>query len=118
MNELSGIVNPFGSTIVGDPWRPSPPDVPEIHARVFQTCCSALESVRRQEGSSSVLIHGEPGSGKTHLLARLRQYCRDVEPRVLDPLQPETVFVAVRLQTGSQRLWRHLRRGSVLQCWR
>ncbi|MGO9601030.1 MAG: ATP-binding protein [Isosphaeraceae bacterium] len=113
MSELSGIVNPFRVTIVSDPWRPSPPDVPEIHAKAFQTCCNALESVRRQWGSSSVLIHGEPGSGKTHLLARLRQYCRDVEPRVLDPLQPETVFVAVRLQTGPQRLWRHLRRNFV-----
>jgi hypothetical protein len=113
MNELSGIVNPFRDTIVSDPWRPSPPDVPGIHAKVFQTCCNALESVRRQGKSSSVLIHGEPGSGKTHLLARLRQHCRDVEPRVLDPLQPETVFVAVRLQTGPQRLWRHLRRSFV-----
>jgi hypothetical protein len=110
MNELSGIVNPFRDTIVCDPWRPSPPDVPEIHAKAFHTCRDALESVRRQGKSSSVLIHGEPGSGKTHLLARLRQYCRGIELRVLNPLEPETVFVAVRLQTGPHHLWRHLRR--------
>jgi hypothetical protein len=113
MNELSGIDNPFRDTILNDPWRPSPPDVPEIHAKVFQTCCNVLESVRRQGKTSSVLIHGEPGSGKTHLLARLRRHCRNVEPRVLDPLEPETVFVAVRLQTSPNRLWRHLRQSFV-----
>ena len=113
MKELSGILNPFRNTIVSDPWRPSSTDVPEIHANVFQTCCLALEEVRSKGSSSSVLIHGEPGSGKTHLLARLRLHCKGVEARVVDPIQPETVFVAVRLQTGPQRLWRHLRRSFV-----
>ena len=37
---------------------------------------------------------------------------RALKPAV-DPIQPETVFVAVRLQTGPQRLWRHLRRSFV-----
>src|SRR5271165_616501 len=113
MKELSGILNPFRDTIVSDPWRPSSTDVPEIHAKVFQTCCLALETVRSEGSSSSVLIHGEPGSGKTHLLARLRLHCKGIEARVVDPIQPETVFVAVRLQTGPQRLWRHLRRSFV-----
>jgi len=113
MKELSGILNPFRDTIVSDPWRPSATDVPEIHADVFQTCCLALEEVRSKGSSSSVLIHGEPGSGKTHLLARLRLHCKGVEARAVDPIQPETVFVAVRLQTGPQRLWRHLRRSFV-----
>ena len=113
MKELSGILNPFRNTIVSDPWRPSSTDVPEIHAKVFQTCRLALETVRSKGISSSVLIHGEPGSGKTHLLARLRLHCKGVEARAVDPVQPETVFVAVRLQTGPQRLWRHLRRSFV-----
>ena len=113
MKELSGILNPFRDTIVSDPWRPSATDVPEIHADVFQTCCLALEEVRSKGSSSSVLIHGEPGSGKTHLLARLRLHCKGVEACAVDPIQPETVFVAVRLQTGPQRLWRHLRRSFV-----
>ena len=113
MKELSDILNPFRDTIVSDPWRPSATDVPVIYADVFQTCCLALEEVRSKGSSSSVLIHGEPGSGKTHLLARLRLHCKGVEGRVVDPIQPETVFVAVRLQTGPQRLWRHLRRSFV-----
>ncbi len=113
MKELSGILNPFRNTIVSDPWRPSPTDVPEIHDKVFQKCRLALETVRSKGISSSVLIHGEPGSGKTHLLARLRLHCKGVEARAVDPIQPETVFVAVRLQTGPQRLWRHLRRSFV-----
>ncbi len=113
MKELSGILNPFRDTIVSDPWRPSATDVPEIHADVFQKCCLALEEVRSKGISSSVLIHGEAGSGKTHLLARLRLHCKGVEARAVDPIQPETVFVAVRLQTGPQRLWRHLRRSFV-----
>ncbi len=113
MKELSDILNPFRDTIVSDPWRSSATDVPEIHADVFKTCCLALEEVRSKGSSSSVLIHGEAGSGKTHLLARLRLHCKGVEARAVDPIQPETVFVAVRLQTGPQRLWRHLRRSFV-----
>ena len=113
MKELSDILNPFRDTIVSDPWRPSSTDVREIHADVFQKCCLALKTVRSKGISSSVLIHGEAGSGKTHLLARLRLHCKGVEARAVDPVQLETVFVAVRLQTGPQRLWRHLRRSFV-----
>ena len=76
MKELSGIPNPFRNAIVSDPWRTATTDVPEIHAKVFLTCCSELETVRSQEHSSSVLIHGEPGSGKTHLLSRLRVHSK------------------------------------------
>ena len=113
MNELVGIPNPFRDTIVTDAWSPSSIDVPEIHAKVFKTCCDALETVHREQRSNSVLIHGEPGSGKTHLLARLRLNWLGDGSRGVDPILQEVVFVAVHLHTGPQRLWRYLRRSVV-----
>ena len=110
MDALAGLPNPFRRMIVTDPWQPSGVDVPEIHARAFATCCEALESVRSVGRSYSVLLHGESGSGKTHLLARLRRHWVGNLPHVVDPICPDVVFIAVRLQTGPQRLWRHLRR--------
>jgi hypothetical protein len=110
MDTLGSLPNPFRHAIVTDPWQSPGVDVPEIHARAFAACCKALESVREEARSISVLLHGEAGSGKTHLLARLRRHWTGHPSPGLDPIQPEVVFIAVRLQTGPQRLWRYLRR--------
>jgi hypothetical protein len=113
MDALGRLPNPFRQTIVTDPWQPSGVDVPKIHAGAFETCLAALESVRAEGQSSSVLLHGEAGSGKTHLLARLRRHWTARPGPGLDPSQPEVVFIAVKLQTGPKRIWRYLRRSVV-----
>src|SRR4051812_40856983 len=107
MNALAGIANPFRQTVVTDPWHPAEIDVPAIHASAFESCRRALEWVRSEGRSTSVLLHGEAGSGKTHLLGRLHAHWS-----ANDPAQegPQVVFVAVKLQTGPRRIWRYLRR--------
>ncbi|CAN5917102.1 hypothetical protein BH23PLA1_BH23PLA1_11850 [soil metagenome] len=113
MNELAGIANPFRETVVTDPWHPSKVDVPEIHVEAFAAYRSALETVRSGRRTTSVLLHGEAGSGKTHLLGRFRTFCVREEPHSLDTLSPEVVFVSVKLQTNPNRLWRYLRQSFV-----
>jgi chromosomal replication initiation ATPase DnaA len=99
------VINPFRNTIVADPWNPGIVDVYEINAGAFQLCCQALDRVRAEGRSTSVLLYGEAGSGKTHLLARLRSYLKDQAQLF--------IFVAVRLHTSPNRLWRHIRKSFV-----
>jgi hypothetical protein len=111
-NSLAAIPNPFRSAIVSDPWQPGVVDVPEIHAEAFAACCEALEVVRSQQRSASVLLHGEAGSGKTHLLSRLQAYVTggpSASTQSTLVSAPRAVIVAVRMQTSPRLLWRHLR---------
>jgi hypothetical protein len=109
-NELP---NPFRETVFTDPWQPALADVLDIHKRAFDRCRAELDYVRTQGRSASVLIYGEPGSGKTHLLARVREYLASLSPLPGSSAPPGGVFVAVQLQTSPQMIWRYLRRRLV-----
>jgi hypothetical protein len=97
--ELACVRNPFSSGIVADPWKPLDADVQDIHREAFDLCCRAVEAVRTEHRSYSVLLHGEAGSGKTHLIGRLRRRL----------LEQNVIFVSIQLRTSPQRLWRHVR---------
>ncbi len=104
----SGLRNPFLGNIVDDPWRTASVSVSTIHQAVFDRCWEAVEFVRERSQSASVLIHGEPGSGKTHLLSRLRE--RAAEDNAKPSLEENRhVFISVRLTTSPSRIWRHVR---------
>lgn len=98
--ELRGIPNPFRSGITRDAWDPDWVDVPQIHDKVSREICEEVERIRLQGGSLGVIVFGEPGSGKTHLLNRIRRWC----------LEHGALFSGFRLQCAPQTLWRHLRR--------
>ncbi|MFN0086242.1 MAG: AAA family ATPase [Blastocatellia bacterium] len=99
--------NPFRSSIVADPWILQEIDVPEIHAEAFNQCCMAIDAVRHEKRTSSVLVGGAAGSGKTHLLARLRWHLHQLSS-VKGAAHIEAVFVAVRMQTSARMIWRYL----------
>jgi hypothetical protein len=99
------MINPFRNWIVRDPWTPNERTVPEINLKAFNLCCDALETVRSQGQTASVLLYGEAGNGKTHLLRRLREH--------LNTLPQPHVFVWFRLQPGPNRFWRYLRKSFV-----
>jgi hypothetical protein len=75
-----------------DPWAQDQLDLPALNAHASQAIEDAIEHVRRAARSearalrsSSLAIVGPPGSGKTHLFARLRR-----------KLGPRAVFVSIR----------------------
>lgn len=109
---LAGIANPFRQTIVRDAWE-SLADVPEIHAQAFETCCRAFENVRTSRHCDSVLLHGGAGSGKTHLLNRLRTHWTSSSAGDGSEPMGRCVFLYCRLQTNPHRLWQHLRKTFV-----
>ncbi len=96
------MINPFGNRIASDPWRLEVSDVSEINSDVYRYCLAALERVADGGRSISVLLCGAPGTGKTHLLGRLRTH--------LESSDTLCIFIAVRLQTSPRRFWRNLRR--------
>jgi len=97
------MINPFRDTIVANPWNAVRSNVREINADAFKLCCNVLKKVRNEKRSASVMVLGEPGSGKSHLLSRLQQHLKK------DAIIPH-VYVSVRLQAGPRRFWRHIRR--------
>ncbi|MBN1103230.1 MAG: ATP-binding protein [Deltaproteobacteria bacterium] len=111
-NPLAGIPNPFRQTIVRDAWE-TLEDVSEIHAQAFETCCRAFENVRTFRHCDSVLLHGEAGSGKTHLLSRLQRHWTSSPGQDGSKEMGRCVFLYCRLQTSAQKLWQHLRRTFV-----
>jgi hypothetical protein len=110
MSELDGIENPFRETIVRDAWSFAQVDVPEINRRAHDACLAAFEQVASGLGSTSVLLHGSTGSGKTHLLSRLQDQLVTGAANAKPGAATRCIFVSVKLQTSAQMLWQHLRR--------
>lgn len=104
-------MNPFRDTIVASPWEATRADVPDIHRQVYERCLQGIDQVRRDRASRALLIHGEAGSGKTHLLSRLRARLTPTLPT--DTNRQEYLYVWVRLQTSPRMIWRTLRRTLV-----
>jgi hypothetical protein len=82
----------FFDSIHADPWAQDFLDLPTLNARATAAVEEAVEHVRRTARaeasglrSTSIVILGPPGAGKTHLFARLRR-----------KLGPRGVFVLIR----------------------
>jgi hypothetical protein len=106
---LAPIINPFNESVVSDPWEMLETDVTSVHQSAFERCCQAVRAIRARPRTTSALVYGEAGSGKTHLLARLRAHiAREAEADGPGGLQ-DAVFISVRLQTSARMIWRHLR---------
>ncbi|MDB5386810.1 MAG: hypothetical protein JWM11_2456 [Planctomycetaceae bacterium] len=107
-------MNPFREGIVASPWEATGVDVNSIHDDVFQECLRGIERVRRGHRTASLLIHGEAGSGKTHLLKRLRARLTPQVPPDTD--REDSLYVWVRLQTSPRMIWRTVRR-TLVEDW-
>jgi len=100
------MLNPFRNWIAGDAWELPEADVGDIGAQAFEACRRAIAATVAGQGTTAVLVRGEPGSGKTHLLRRLHAWLAGSA----DARLRETLFVYVRLATTARMVWRHLRR--------
>jgi hypothetical protein len=100
------MLNPFRSWIAGDAWELPEADVGEIGRQAFNACCRAIAATLAEQRTTAVLVRGAPGSGKTHLMRRLRAHLAQSP----DERLRETLFVYIRLSTTPNMIWRHLRR--------
>ncbi|QGJ68619.1 Hypothetical protein PBC10988_2800 [Planctomycetales bacterium 10988] len=110
LKSLKSMPNPFESTVVKDAWQQDTIDVPVIHQAQFQSCQRLIESVSQNGTTESLLIFGETGSGKTHLLRRLRAQLLDSENFNEGPTSSRALFIYMKLQTSPRMIWRALRR--------
>jgi hypothetical protein len=94
--------NPFASAAFGSPWNEAVSDVLGINDGPFRTILNALRQMQAGGRGTSIVVTGEPGSGKTHLLGRLRNSLDR------DPQHP-AIYVYVRCNASAATLWRHLR---------
>ncbi|HYI07505.1 MAG TPA: ATP-binding protein [Thermoanaerobaculia bacterium] len=73
--------NPFLQNRVDTAWdaRPVASDVRAINDEAFQKVLSTINDVRISRQSHGLLLSGQPGSGKTHLLNRVRRWVQQDE---------------------------------------
>jgi hypothetical protein len=104
LSPISLLPNPFARDVVGSPLDDAKADVPRINQAASEKCLKLVDRVAAQQESESLLLFGEPGSGKTHLLSRLRAH--------LDRYQAQrpVLFVSLRMQTSASMIWRFVRR--------
>ncbi|MGA9028492.1 MAG: ATP-binding protein [Steroidobacteraceae bacterium] len=67
-----GTRNPFLLDRVDSAWDGAFTDVDSINQAAFAQCIRTIDTVRDTFQSRGLLLTGEPGSGKSHLLRRLR----------------------------------------------
>lgn len=96
---LQRLPNPFAQGRVDNPWDVETIDVESINASAFKACLDLVRDVRQQRQSHGLLLTGAPGTGKTHLLSRLRS-------RILG--EQSALFVYVLPITAPDRFFRHL----------
>ncbi len=77
--------NPFASVSVGDPLDAASddrfPDVPSINEAAFAAIRDLIaQKADRPWERFAVMVLGEVGEGKTHLMARLRRHSREADP--------------------------------------
>lgn len=95
--------DPFhGNSALKDTTALPPGNVPELHKPALDALTRLVAAARASGGPTSLLVHGEQGSGKTHLIAQLRHDLRG---------DPAAVVVEVSLHGAYPGgLWRHTRK--------
>jgi hypothetical protein len=81
-----------------------PSDVSEIHNAAFRTILRVLDQIRMGSEGTSIVVTGAPGSGKTHLLGRLRNW---IGQSIGEAVQG-TIYIYVRCNASGATFWRHL----------
>jgi hypothetical protein len=108
--------NPFSDPVVRlEHGVPPPPDVAAIHTAARAALRDAIATVASERRAAMVLITGDPGQGKTHLLAQLRQQATTYTFIDVPPLKDAGAPFAHLLRYVVQGLAvaRHLQR----LCW-
>jgi hypothetical protein len=118
MSPLQDLANPFCAFVCGDPWATPDITIPNIHATAYDLSLHLLEQVCRTGKTTSLLVHGPAGIGKTHLIARLRQKFTAPSSAPDPGGQPQVIFCWVRLDNSVGQPWQYLRRSLFIDLLR
>ncbi|MDF1812227.1 MAG: ATP-binding protein [Verrucomicrobiales bacterium] len=95
------VINPFARSILSDPTDIPAVDVKEINQNTYNFLLNEIQKIAESGERNSTIIFGQPGTGKTHLLNRLRRsHSQSCDYHV----------IPVKINTPPERLWRHIRR--------
>jgi hypothetical protein len=67
-------LQPYKDNVIKDPFGNEIIDVESINKSAFDKVINELVAVKKSKESSILILQGEPGSGKSHLLARIYRY--------------------------------------------
>ncbi len=113
MSVRATLPNPFRQRTIDDLWQPPEVDYPSLHQLSFENCCLAFAHLRAASQTSSLLLYGEPGNGKSHLLARmLTRFEQANTDNDFLAAQGWTLF-AINLQTTPKLTWQQLQTALV-----
>ncbi len=101
---LKSGANPFENAFIRTPWDQDFTDVPSINGQATDTILKKLSKIRETGLPQGVLLLGEPGFGKSHLLARLRNLDRT-----------DMVLTFVEPPPSPERVLRHVLRETVVR---
>ena len=74
---LINSLNPFSYNILKNPFQKIPfIDIPSINEAVTKKFHTLLSQLQQTGETTSMLILGQTGVGKTHILRRIKQLCR------------------------------------------
>ena len=108
MSVRATLPNPFRQRTVSDLWQTPEVDSSALHQFPFESCCSAFARLRAEGQAGSLLLYGEPGNGKSHLLARMVSGFSQAN-NSNDYLTVEGwTFITINLQYTSKLSWRYL----------
>ncbi len=108
MSVRATLPNPFRQRTIADLWQAPEVDLPSLHQASFESCSVAFAKLRAENQSSSLLLYGEPGNGKSHLLARMLTGFWQANVSN-DYLTAEGwTFVTVNLQNAQMISWQYL----------
>ena len=98
-------INPFDNYRSVNFWRSqedAEPVVESIHTEVISTVTATLAQVAQDRHTRTLLLEGDPGSGKTYLLGRLKK-----------TLNNKAFFAYINPFPQSDRIWQHILRYTV-----
>lgn len=67
-------LQPFKDRVIKDPFGNEIIDVESINSKAFEKVINALKAVKESKKPDILILQGEPGSGKSHLLARIYRH--------------------------------------------
>jgi Cdc6-like AAA superfamily ATPase len=97
-------LNPFDNFAARNFWEEQelPPTVESIHQKQLTQIKSVIAQISQDHQTRSLILYGDPGTGKTHFMGQLKQQLND-----------QAFFVYIDPFPQSDHIWRHILRHTV-----